>query len=209
MAKQGWLCGVVVLVMLGPTQSTFGGAFDFETVAVGDYASLTLSDGPVVLTVTAESPLGGVWVRVPLPAVTGLLGSRAVVGVTPLAAVPDSYDRLRFAFSVPVFSITFAFGDGSSDVDTPVNVAGYSATDDFLGVLSFSGDGSPGGTLSGVFAGASYFIVGSGSPIRNDNSLGWEVVDYSAAVPVPEPTSLAMLATGIGLQVLRRRKRRP
>jgi hypothetical protein len=208
MAKQCWLCGAVALVMLGSTQSAIGGPFGFETVAVGDYASLTLSDGSVGLTVTAESPLGGVWVREPLPAVAGLLGSRTVIGVTPLAT-PQAYDRLRFAFSVPLSSITFAFGDGSPDIDAPVAVFGFSATDAFVGVLSFSDDGSLGGTLSGTFAGASYFIVGSGSLSGNDNSLGWEVVDYSAAAPVPEPAGLAMLATGIGLQALSRRKRRP
>ena len=60
----------------------------------------------------------------------------------------------------------------------PVRVFGYSSSSSLLGVLTLPTDASAGSTLSGSFAGASYFLVGSGSLNGNDNSLGWDALDY-------------------------------
>ena len=196
------------IVLLAAAVSGFPAVFDFETTSGGFYASsLTVSNSGLDLTITPEGfPNGFLYVG---DLSVALLGTKSVVGsqVSPLAV--DAFSPMRFAFSLPVSSITFAFGDAGGDTDSPVTIDAYSSTNIFLGGLSTSYDAgvSIGGTLGGNFPGASYFIVTSGVGSSNSNSLGWEIVDVQIS-EVPEPPTMWLLGGSlIGLAVGLRNRR--
>ena len=63
-----------------------------------------------------------------------------------------------------------------------------------------------GKSQSGAFAGASYFILSSGSDIGNDNSIFWEAPSVTFNAAVPEPSSLILFG-GVAILVVRRMRR--
>lgn len=193
--------------------------FLFENVAAGDYpGSLTVSSGIQTLTVTPEGfPNGSVSVLLRAsPLDQGVIANQGSTSVS------GQFAPLRFTFAVPVASITFGFldaipgsapGTGGGDIDGSVTIQGFDNANNLLGTMFYNNPTYDGGTyqtLSGNFAGASYFIASTSSPPDNMNSLVYEIVNSTV---VPEPSFLAMLlCCGVTCGVfalLRRRAHRP
>lgn len=189
--------------------------FLFENVATGDYpGSLTVNSGIQTLTVTPEGfPNGSVSVVLRASPL-----DQGVVANQGSTSVSGQFAPLRFTFSVPVASITFGFldaipgsapGAGGGDIDGSVTIRGFDSANNLLGTMFYNNPAYDGGTyqtLSGSFAGASYFIASTSSPSDNMNSLIYEIVNSTV---VPEPSSLAMLlccGAMCGVFALRRRR---
>ena len=186
--------------------------FDMEGVALGFSAgSLTVVDGATTLTVTPDgNPTGFIFVdnpRVPL------LGTKAVAGSRVNPLITGQFSALRFTFSQLIDSVTFNFGDGGGDNDSPVTISAFSAGNVLLGSVT---DTYPAGFGTGKsqtlnFLGAKYYIATSGGPGDNDNSIFWDIGNFrvSVAAAVPEPASWAMMLAGFGIVggAMRRRQR--
>ena len=174
-------------------------AFDFESVSFGLYSPLSLSADGLGLTVTTEGYAQG-FVHVRSPNVPGM-GQVAVLGTKTAALNVGNFAPLRFAFDHQISSITFSFGDGGGDSDSPVLVEAYASGGAFLGSAT-TGYGPNFGSLKSLtlaYAGASYFIASSGTDSGNDNSLYWDVSNVVSSSAVPEPASWAMMLGGFGL----------
>ncbi len=156
--------------------------FNFDTTPSGFYSSLTVTDGAETLMVTPGQSGGFVVVqnsRVPLLGLMSVTGSL----VNPLQE--NGFDSLRFTFSIPVTSITFAFGDAGGDDDSNVVIQAFDSNNVLLGTLStdYPANFSSGKTLSGNFTtGAKDFTLRSGTLATfNPNSIFWEVSSYTTS----------------------------
>ena len=186
--------------------------FDFESTSPSFYhGGLTVTNNGLTLTVTPEGdPRGFVVAQNPS---ASLLGNVAVVGskVNPLAF--DQFDPLRFSFSSSITAITFAFGDGGGDSDSPVVISAFDLLNNPLGTLtgSYGLEVGTGATLAGSFTNAAYFIATSGPHTAgsNSDSIFWEVqsVTFTPQAQVPEPASLALIVLGLAGLGFSRRKR--
>lgn len=185
--------------------------FDFENANQPSYSSLTQTISGLTVTVSTTTPGYVLAQDVGVP----LLGKVALIGSVTPAANYAQFVPLKFAFSTALSSITFAFGDAGGDPD-PVLVQAYDALNNLLGSVTASYDEgvSTGSTVTAAFAGATSYIVSSGtSPAYNNpNSLGWEIKDAvvgSTSTAVPEPASWALFISGFGLLAgsMRRRAR--
>ena len=195
-----------ILALVSATAAVSFGAvvsFDFESTVGGTYAgSLIETNNGLMLTVTPDGyPGGSVLVRE--GSIPAELGNKAIAGNQELAAQFGAFAPLRFTFSQPVSSITFAFGDlGADESDSPVTIDAYDSGNTLLGSLT---ETYPGGfdaakTLSGSFPNALYFVASSGTNFGNPNSLVWEVQSVTfAQSEVPEPSTITVLG---GLVVL-------
>jgi hypothetical protein len=137
-----------------------------------------------------------------------LLGSLSAIGSHTNPTTVNGFDPMRFTFSAPISNITFAFGDGGGDDDTPWLIQAYSASN----VLLASATGSyPENFSAGMTrtlstpTGASYYIL-STSPSFNPNSIYWEVPDAVAAA-VPEPMTLGLVGSCLWAGLVARRRR--
>jgi PEP-CTERM motif len=200
-----------LLVFVAITSTAYAGVatFDFESTPYGfNSGSLVVSNGGLTLTITPQGdPTGFIYIGNPGVA---LLGSHSAVGSQVNSLQSDMFDPLRFTFSSPVTSITFAFGDAGGDDDSPVVITGYDAGNNPLGTLttSYPSGFGAGKTLSGSFANASYFILTSGphTPGSNSDSIYWEVPTVTFGA-IPEPGTLVLFGSGLlGLAGAVRRK---
>lgn len=173
-------------------------AFNFDGLTAGYYAgSLTVVDAGVTLKVTNEGyPAGSVLITnsgIPL------LGSRSAIGSQTNPINSNQFAPLRFSFSTAINSITFAFGDGGGDSDSPVVIAAYDAASTFLGSVtdSYPSGYGAGKSLTLNFANARYFVASSGVLGQNKDSIFWEVTSLTAG-GVPEPMTWALMLTGFG-----------
>lgn len=199
--------GLAAALLMCCAAPALAASFTFEDLSAGPHPSpLVVTNDGLTLTATTEGfPNGYLYVYdVGVP----LLGLHALVGTQTGALETGRFAPIRFTFSHLVGDITFAFGDAGGDEDSPVTINAYGVGDVLLGTLS---DSYPqfengGRTLSGSFAGASYFIVSSGSNIGNPDSLGWEIPSVSLYGVVPEPSSLALVGLAVPAAVLARRR---
>jgi hypothetical protein len=179
-------------------------SFNFESEASATVPSpFAVSNNGLTLTISTEGyPSGYVSI---VDFLIDNLGTRSVTGLKTDQFLPENFAPLRFSFSQPITAITFAFGDPGGDADSPVVIQGFDAQDNFLGSLTstYPAGSSTGKLISGIFAGASYFTLTSGThtPGSNSDSLSWEVpsVEFTPAPPVPEPSTWAMGGVAIGL----------
>ncbi len=201
---------LLLFVAMSSTAYASVATFDFESTPAGYYqGSLIQTNGGLTLTVTPEGDPSG-FLNVGGPTGVALLGNQSLVGSQTNPLQSDRFDPVRFAFSSPVTSITFAFGDSGGDDDSPVVITGFDAGGNPLGTLttSYPAGYAAGKTLSGNFANAAYFILTSGPHTSgsNSDSIYWEVptVQFGAT---PEPGTLIMFGSGVvGLAGLLRRK---
>jgi hypothetical protein len=176
--------------------------FDMEGVAPGFYAgSLVVNDGPLTLTVTPlNEPSGFVAAansNVPL------LGSVALIGSPQDDTLTGDLIALRFAFNQAINSITFNFGDAGGDDDGTVEIRAYSIGDmgdTFLGSVTdtYPAGFADGKSLTLNFAGANYFVART-YDTNSPNSIYWDIsaiTSASSPVPVPEPSTWALMLAG-------------
>jgi hypothetical protein len=167
------------ILLLATAGNISAGEFNFETTPSGFYSALTVTNGTQTLLVTPESGGYAVVQNSGVP----LLGSKSVTGslVNPLQQ--NQFDPLRLTFSIPVTSITFAFGDAGGDDDSNVVIQAFDSNQVSLGTLTtaYPTNFNSGMTLSGNFpTGAKYFTLTSGTLTTfNRNSVFWEVSSYS------------------------------
>lgn len=170
---------LTAILLLATAGNISAADFNFDTTPSGFYSVLTVTNGTQTLTVTSESGGFAVVQNSGVP----LLGSMSVTGslVSPLQQ--NKFDSLRFTFSIPVTSITFAFGDAGGDDDSNVVIQAFDSNQVSLGTLStdYPTNFNSGKTLSGNFpTGAKHFTLRSGTLATfNPNSIFWEVSSYA------------------------------
>lgn len=192
-------------------------SFDMESLSIGGHASgLSLTNGGLTLSITTEgNPNGFIVVT---NSNVGLLGNRSVIGSNTNPTAVGQFTPMRFSFSSLVDSVTFLVGDSGGDNDSPLVIQAYSPTDILLGTItdSYPLNYAGGRTETANFAGASYYILSSGSDIRNPNSLFWEVsavtlrTDSNGGnrLSVPEPATLGLLGITFGAAAWSRRRKK-
>ena len=195
-----------VTLLLAGRSPAFAASFDFETTPLGFYAgSLSVADGALTLVITPEGFPAG-FVEVGQPSID-LMGARSVLGNLIGVVQVNRYAPLRFTFSMPIRAITFRFGDSGGDDDSPFLIRAFDAGNVLLATATgpYPADLHVGLTESLITpAGASYFIVESNSAF-NAHSLAWEI---ESVTPVPEPTTLTSLGTGLLAAWLVRRSKK-
>ena len=205
--RMRFFLGFTALAALASASAAQATPFDLENVTPGFYAGpISVSDGSLVLSITADGGAQSLYVG---NSSVALLG-QAVIGsfTNPLAT--NQFSPVRFSFNQSISSITFNFGDGGGDSDSPVVISAYDAGNVLLGTSTAAypaGDAS-GGSLVLNFAGASYFIASSGVAGNNANSVFWDIGEVQAGGGgVPEPASWALMIVGFGMAgaALRRR----
>jgi hypothetical protein len=195
-----------ILVPLVSLQAAVS-SFNFESTPLGSSTSVSATDNGLTLNVTST----GGWVIVGSSSVA-LLGSRSVIGSDQSTQAVDHFAPLKFSFSAPVSSVTFLFGDGGGDEDSPVTISAYNSLNVLLSSIN---DTYPAGFATGKSAvwngaDASYFIVQS-TPGFNNHSLWWEASSVTFGQSVPDSTgTLGAFLLSLSLIVYFSRKyRRP
>ena len=173
---------------------------DFESMATGTYSALAFADGTI--TYTGGDTLFDVVSASPGPPVSGhaLLSYYTNAGAAPF--------RVDFTLA----NITFfqiGVGDYNQDEDN-THLAVYDAFGNLLGSDFYLNPSSTNG--------GDYLSVATSTPIAYAlfwdaepfaGAVYWDNMTYTAGDPVPEPASLALLASGLGLLAARRRRTRP
>lgn len=199
---------VQITLVLMFSAAAFADGFDFEATAGGFYPVLTVSNGPQTLTVTTEGfPDGFVFVGGAIEGIATGMGAQAVVGNQLELLAINGFAPLRFSFLLPIFDITFRYGDNGGDDDDPVTIDAFDAANNLLGTLNgiYPIGQSDSLTLSGSFSGASYFIART-TPGFNNDSIFYEIESYTTSSTVPEPSGLLLMGLGVAAIALRRRR---
>jgi hypothetical protein len=187
--------------------------FDFESLNLGDYTTLSSTVGGVTMTVTRESGLTFSLADTSAFSPAG----PAAFGARTLSPFDDTSDRaFIFTFSSVISSFSIQLGDYGGDFDTwsvtAFNGAGGTGTNlgntsgtwgngDFsLGDLPQTATLNRAGTLS-------VLVIGGSTDFPN--SLYYDNVIVDTASNVPEPGTLLMIPSGLAaLAFLRRRTAR-
>lgn len=177
--------------------------WDFESLALGNYSSLTKSFGSFTMSLYRSS--GGELVvnnTTPLPA---SWGNQMMHYQSPATA--GEVFVLNFSSAITNFSIDF--GDFGNDDDTPVSAFGYSGADGTGALLAGSSDSYTGAdalpsfkTLAFSGAPMSSVTFTSGGPAPN--SLAWDNITVE---PVPEPGTMALFGFGLAAGAARLRRK--
>lgn len=187
-------------------------SFNFETTVIGTYASLTMTDSGLTMTLTRTSGSNFSVAAVDFGAPAGW-GAIDLENFDHGFPAGDEYNA-NFSTGISLFSIQF--GDfGPSDNDTPVQLRAFSGLNgtgvelDVHSVNWLASDGFPNFktlTVQSATPILSVQFFGSG-PVHN--SLYWDnITTREDVATVPEPVTLALLGSGLlGTAALRRRRR--
>lgn len=195
-----WGLALAMTAGLGISSPARAITFDFESTPAGSYTpSLAVTQDGLTLTITPEGYPGGSVVVVDNFSIPVGMGSRSVIGSQVIGVGGGGFSPLRFAFSKEIDEITFLFGDGGGDDDSPVTIHAYSAAGALLGTGTRPGPwtGFPVETMTLSFEGASYYVLSSLEFYGNNyDSIYWEVVNATPTV-IPEAPVLYLLGLGL------------
>ena len=199
---------LTVLALVVGIHSAQAATFNFESVAVGNYTSLSQTDSGL----TVMYDLGGVVFQIDdhTPGGPPGFGDRTLSNFEPTCCTANPYNA---NFSAAQNAVSIQFGDfGPSDDDTPVTLTAFSG---------LNGTGAVVGTASTTWLGTDAFpnfktlTVISAAPFLSvrfsgsgpfNNSLFWDNMLTGDQV-IPEPMTLALIGSGLlGLAARRRRK---
>ncbi len=183
-----FLCILAVFFTFSSAQAV---VIDFESVAVGNYASLTIDD----VTFTTDALYLQIRNESPGDPISGH------------NLVQYSAAANYATFAVNVYDILLGVGDYNADVDNTYMEA-YDASDNLLASDYYQ---NPGPTFGG-----DYLSVSSATAIAYvkfwdarpyPGAVYWDNLTYETSSAVPEPASMLMLCTGlIGLLAGSRKK---